>query len=195
MFKNPFSKNDANDNSLYLPRMPEVDLSLKIEDVFNEARKAALGETRPPGAAPNDRFLILVTPGRLLMHKPCPVAGSIPESQVAALEKMLPSLIKRNIAVIAYTDLQAVTNQISRAIPFVGMLLGFAYIGHAVWIFEGHPSALAAGCQDADLLLVDGGMLPYLAENWVEIAADSMRNKEIYVHERATFKLTRLAMK
>jgi hypothetical protein len=97
--------------------------------------------------------------------------------------------------VIAYTELQAVTNQISKAIPFVGMLLGFAYIGHPVWIFEGHPSALAAGCREADLLLVDGGMLPYLTDNWVEIAASGMRNKEIYVHERATFKLTRVAMK
>jgi hypothetical protein len=195
MFKNPFNKNDANDNSLYLPRMPEVDLTIKIEDVFKEARKAALGETRPPGAAPNDRFLILVTPGRLLMHKPCPAAGSLPESQVASIENMLPTRVKRNIAVIAYTELQAVTNQISKAIPFVGMLLGFSYIGHAVWVFEGHPSALAAGCREADLLFVDGGMLPFLTDNWGELAASGMRNKEIYVHERATFKLTRVALK
>jgi hypothetical protein len=194
MFKNPFNQNDADNKALYLPRMPEVDLTPKIEDVFIEARKAAAGETRPPGAAPDDRFLILVTPGRMLMHKPCPAAGSLPQNQVASIESMLPSRVKRNIAVIAYTELQAVTNQISKAIPFVGMLLGFAYIGHAVWIFEGHPSALTSGCREADLLLVDGGMLPYLTGTWAETAASGMRNKEIYVHERATFKLTRLAI-
>jgi hypothetical protein len=72
MFKNPFNRKSANDKDLYLPRMPEVDLSPKIEEVFRNARKAAAGETKPPGAAPDDRFLIVVTPGRMLMHKACP---------------------------------------------------------------------------------------------------------------------------
>jgi hypothetical protein len=195
MFKNPFNKNDAKDKDLYLPRMPEVDLSPKIEEVFRNARKAAAGETRPPGAGPDDRFLIVVTPGRMFMHKACPAAGSLPQSQVAPIEKMLPARAKRNIAVIAYTELQAVTTDFGKAIPFSGMLLGLAYIGHAVWVFEGHASALSAGCREADLLFVDGGMLPYLGDQWIATAISGMRNKEIYVHERATFKLTRVELK
>ena len=79
----------------------------------------------------------------------------------------MPSSVKRNIAVIANTELQAVTKEISKAIPFVGMLMGFAYIGHAVWIFEGHPDALEAGCRDADVLIVDGGMAPFLSKDWI----------------------------
>jgi hypothetical protein len=195
MFKNPFSKNDAKGKDLYLPRMPEVDLSPKIEEVFRNARKAAAGETRPPGAGPDDRFLILVTPGRMLMHKACPAAGSLPQSQVAPIEKMLPARVKRNIAVIAYTELQAVTTDFGKAIPFSGMLLGLVYIGHAVWVFEGHASALSAGCREADLLFVDGGMLQYLGDKWIETTSSVMRNKEIYVHERSTFKLTRVDLK
>ena len=195
MFKNPFNRKSAGDKDLYQPRMPEIDLSPKIEEVFRNARKAAAGETRPPGASPDDRSLILVTPGRMLMHKPCPEAGSLPQSQVAPIEKMLPARVKRNIAVIAYTELQAVTTDFGKAIPFAGMLFGLVYIGHAVWVFEGHASALSAGCREADLLFVDGGLLPHLGEGWIATVSSVMRNKEIYVHERATFKLTRVEVK
>ena len=176
----------------YLPHMPEVDTPEKIEDIFANARRAARGETRPPGVGTDERFYIVITPGRMVMYKPCPPADSMSPEQVAPIEKMLPRAVKRNIAVIANTELQAVTKEISRAIPFVGMLMGFAYIGHAVWIFEGHPMALQAGCREADLLIVDGGMAPFLSEDWIQVAQGVMRNPEIYLHDRATFKLVRV---
>jgi hypothetical protein len=53
---------------------------------------------------------------------------------------------------------------------------------------------LAAGCRDADLLFVDGGMLPYLPDDWVKTVAGVMRHKEVYVHDRASYKLTRVAI-
>ena len=84
------------------------------------------------------------------------------EAQTASIEKMIPSKVKRNIAAIAFTDLAAITKSPDKAIPFLGILLGFAYIGHTVWVFEGHPSALEAGCREADVLLVDGAMVPHL---------------------------------
>ena len=70
--------------------------------------------------------------------------------------------------------------------PFLGLLLGLAYIGHSVWIFEGHPSALAAGCRNADVLIVDGDMVPHLQEDWTAVASSVMRHREIYVHDRAS---------
>jgi hypothetical protein len=33
----------------------------------------------------------------------------------------------------------------SKAIPFLGLLIGWATVRHRVSVFEGHPSALAAG--------------------------------------------------
>jgi hypothetical protein len=177
---------------IYQPHMPEVDAREKIEDIFVDARRAARGETRPPGAEVDDRFYVVVTPGRMVMYRPCPPAGSISPEQVAPIERLLPPAVKRNIAVIANTELQAVMKEISRAIPFVGMLMGFAYIGHAVWIFEGQATALQAGCREADLLIVDGGMVPFLSKDWIHVAQGVMRNREIYVHDRATFKLTRV---
>jgi hypothetical protein len=176
---------------IYQPHMPVVDVTENLEEIFTDARRAARGETRPPGAGSDERFYVVVTPGRMVMYKPCPPPSSMPPEQVAQIERLLPSTAKRNIAVIANTELQAMMKEISKAIPFVGLLMGFAYIGHAVWIFEGHPGALQAGCREADLLIVDGGMLPFLDKDWTQSAQNAMRNKEVYVHDRATFKLTR----
>jgi len=73
--------------------------------------------------------------------------------------------------------------------------MGFACIGHAVWIFEGHPTALNAGCRESDLLIVDSGMLPFLSKDWIQVAQNVMCNKEIYLHDRATFRLIRMVVK
>ena len=178
MFKRLFGSHKPDGLDVH---MPEVDQLPDIETLFAKARKAAGGEgEQPPGAS--GRNVIIVTPGRLLMFHPCPPAGSMPQSQVASIEQIISSRVKRNIAVIAYTELRALQADIAKAIPFLGILMGMAYIGHSVWVFEGHSSSLAAGCRNADLLLVDGGMAGYLQEDWVAVASGVMRNKEIYVH-------------
>ena len=166
--------------------MPEVDEIPDIEEVFERARSAAVGvEPREQ----KGRNVIIVTPGRMLMLQPCPAPGSMASSQVAAVEGMISPKVKRNIAAIAYTELSALRSDISKTIPFFGILLGFAYIGHAVWVFEGHASALAAGCKDANVLIVDGEMVPHLQTDWVSVAANLMKGREIYIHDRATYAL------
>ena len=106
---------------------------------------------------------------------------------------MISPKVKRNVAATAYTELSAPTAGISQSVPFFGFVLGFAYIGHAVWVFEGHPSALAAGCRDADVLIVDGGMVPHLQNDWMAIAWSVMRTPETYVHGRATYSLRKVS--
>ena len=69
------------------------------------------------------------------------------------------------------------------------MLMGLTYIGHAVWVFEGHPSAFVAGCRHADVLIVDSSMLGGLEDGWEDRAAAVMRNANILVHDRSTFQL------
>jgi hypothetical protein len=57
-----------------------------------------------------------------------------------------------------------------------------------VWIFEGHSSALPAGCAEADLLLVDSAMaLEMDAGNpgWQEQAKSAMRGDTIRIIARA----------
>ncbi len=178
---------------IFAPRMPEVDRRSTLEAIFTQARKAAAGEILPPSGRPG-RYVVLVTPGRLIMFQPCPPPGSMPRDQVALIEELIPSRVKRNIAVIAYTELTALRTNPGRAIPFMGLLVGLSYIGHAVWVFEGHASALAAGCREAEVLLVDGGMERFLPEDWISIASEAMRRAVIYKHERETFSLKEVAV-
>jgi len=194
MFKRLFGKDKesgkGDDASSGDVRMPEVDEVPDIEDVFAKARAAASGEQLPLGRS--GRHVIVVTPGRMLMFQPCPPEGSMPEQQVEPIRRMISPQVKRRIAAIAYTELSAIQKDISRTIPFFGILIGFAYIGHAVWVFEGHSSALTAGCRDADVLIVDGAMLTHLQQDWAMTAASVMKRPEIYAHDRATYSLRKV---
>ena len=182
----------TSEDKLFNPCMPEVEHPAALATVFDKARAAATrGVRRPDGST--RRCVVVVTPGRLLMLQPCPPPGTMPEEQVSGIRKLLPPEPQRKIVAVSYTEMSALQTSIAKAIPFIGMLLGLAYVGHAVWVFEGHASALALGCRDADVLLVDSGMLPYLPGDWQSVAASSMRRPEIYVHDRRTFQLSRPA--
>ena len=172
-------------NTLFTPHMPEVDIRPDIESVFTKARKAA-DDSREDEDGLYHRQVIIVTPGRLLISKICPLPSEIPLDELSRLSELIPPQPSRNIAVIAFSYLEAIKTDMLQAIPFFGYLLGFAALGHKVWVFEGHPSALSAGCRDADILLVDGGMLPYLEENseWRAAALNVMRGKDIKVIAR-----------
>ena len=78
---------------------------------------------------------------------------------------------------------------VDKAIPFFGLLMALSYLGHAVWIFEGHTSALEAGCRHADALIVDSALIPLLVREWPEKVRPAMRSQNILVHDRATFQL------
>lgn len=177
------------DSVSYEPCMPEVDVQADVEKIFDEARIAAAKESASDGRS---RQVVVITPGRMLMMQPCPPPGSMPKTVVGQIERLLPPKVKRRIAVIGYTELRAVTGDLAKAIPFFGLLTGIAYIGHLVWVFEGHSSALAAGCKNADLLIVDGSMVPHLAANWQSVASGSTPKPEIYVHDRATHSLRKI---
>src|SRR5205814_9439827 len=69
-------------------RMPEVAELPNIEEVFAKARKAAAGEGEQSLGQPG-QHVIIVTPGRMPMFQPCPPPGSMPQSQVASIQRMI----------------------------------------------------------------------------------------------------------
>ncbi len=166
-------------------RMPEVDLTRRADAVFEVARKAA-------GTGDGQRSIVLVTPQRIPMLYPCPTPETVPPGELAAAERLVPAAVPRNIVAIAFNDLEAANQEIRGAIPFFDLLRSLGFLGHTVWIFEGHVSAMQAGCQEADLLIVDDGMVPYLPGNWRSVASRSMRGAEVYIFERKTGTLRRL---
>ena len=174
------------------PHMPVVPVRDDIEEIFAEVRQTAAGASGPRG-------MVLVQPDRALLIVPALEETPKLSALAAGLEEMIPSAIRRNIAVIAYTELgperpdgafaQPSVMDASRSIPFFGLLAGLTYIGHSVWVFEGHPSALAAGCRLADILIVDSAMLPFLEQGWENQAAMAMSNANILIHGRTTGRL------
>ena len=182
--------NQEVDPDLFKPHMPEVDFPPKLEDIFDKARKAAAADTT--AAEGKNRNVVVVTPGRMVMLHPCPIPGTMNPHAVESVEKLMPSETRRNVAVIAYTELKALRADVLKTILFYGLLTGLAYIGHAVWVFEGHSSALAAGCREADLLIADCEIVPFLTSDWMRTASSVMRRALIFAHDRATFSLRRL---
>jgi hypothetical protein len=171
-------------------RMPDVATPADIEEVFANIRAVAAGKKGPRG-------LVIVRPDRTyLLLRPIPETLEL-RKMAAGLERLIPSDVKRNIAVISQTGFGtagavpslAETNE---SIPFLGLLMALTGKGHAVWIFEGHPSALRAGCRDADGLIVDSAMRPVLQDNWQDAAGAAMRRVNILVHDRASFQLRAL---
>ena len=167
--------------------MPEVDVRPHIEEIFTralqEAQKVYLDDQKIP-----HRQILIITPGRLLIAKTCPVVEDFSADHLNKLNELLPVVPKKKIAVIAYTYLEALQADMRKAIPFIDILMGFCALGHDVWIFEGHPSAFKAGCAGADLLLVDAAMQPFISLNnpdWRDIAMEIMPMGSIKIIARS----------
>ncbi|HLK62034.1 MAG TPA: hypothetical protein VKU19_01245 [Bryobacteraceae bacterium] len=145
----------------------------------------------------SERQLVVLRPDGRITSLPAMAKDAAPAKAIEAVERILPSSEARNVAVIGDTSwtMSPTPNlqEASRGIPFFGMLMGFAAIGHAVWIFEiSTPAALAAACSEADLVIVDGDRLERLPSGWQNLVRSVMRTPQILVHDRATFQLRKV---
>ena len=76
---------------------------------------------------------------------------------IAQIESIVPSASKRNISAIGHTEIVKglkkpmtvggpdVIRAAGQAIPFLGLLIGMAYVGHAVRVFNGRSPGLTFG--------------------------------------------------
>ncbi len=146
--------------------------------------------------AAQSQLVILRSDGRPITL-PAPARNAAAPDAVAAVERLLPSSNPRNVAVVAETSWGMAEKPNLRdagtAIPFFGLLMGLATIGHAVWIFNGSSQPLlTAGCVEADLVIVDSARLEKLPANWQSFVTPVMRNPKLLVHDRNTFQLRQL---
>ena len=154
-----------------------------------------------PAPSTDKRYVLLVQPDGSFLVLPCPAVGSMAAENIAQIESIVPSTIKRNISAIAHTEIVSgqkkpvavagpeVVRAAGQAIPFLGLLIGMAYVGHTVRVFNGRTPALASGCKDADVLIVDSALEAKLGGNWKAVASAAMRQANIFVHDRTTYKL------
>ncbi len=153
------------------PYMPEVDVPGDVAAVFQKARIAVANAGAKEGLASGQRALGIVTPGRMVMIVPAPKPGAVPEQFVAQVKSLLPSDRPLNITAISFTALEPLVQDKAKCIPMLGQLLGFAYLGHNVVVFEGHPSALEHALQGAEVLWIDYAMAPFLQRDWIDVAS------------------------
>lgn len=201
---------------IFEPHMPGVDLLSDMDGFFTQVREllevknineyiqnAGLrlldhpdksGKEIPEGL----RHVAVVTPGRIIRLIPAPFPITKSEKELASVKSLLSSDTPLRITAVSYTKLEALMTDTTsmKCIPFLGYLLAFASLGHNVIVFEGHPSALAAGVRHSDMLIIDSGMLPFLAENWAEIVYEAMNpNPKVFIHERKTYSLMPIVRK
>lgn len=178
---------------IFQPHMPGVELMSDMDAVFDLARSEIGSGTVPiENAVKGQRAIAIVTPGRMIMQQPCPPPGSMPEAAVAPIRDDVPPDPPLRISVVSYTLVEAFMEDETKTkcIPFLGMLLSFGYIGHSVVVFEGHPTAFESGVRNSDFLIVDSGMLPFIQDDWFQVAQRVMSPAaKIFVHERETFTL------
>jgi hypothetical protein len=164
-------------------RLP-VRLSTKPD--FSDAASEAQGFAAMRARAAQ-RQLVILRPDRRVLSLPALSRDAAPAAAVAEVEKLLPSATPRRVAAIAdmswSMEAQPNLQAAARAIPFFGLLMGFAAIGHAVWIFDG---SVLEGCREADLVIVDSARLESLPGGWQRAAAS------VRVFDRATRELRKL---
>lgn len=179
---------------IFQPYLQGVELFEDMDSVFLEARQFGAGEHSSPDfpeSSRGQRAVAIVTPGRLVMRDPCPDPNTVPENELRPMLAMLPSKSPLNISVISHTRIEALHEDMSKAIPFRGALRAWVYAGHNIMVFEGHPSAFDSGIRDADVLVMDSGMLPFVQFNWTEAAFRVMQpDGRILLHDRKTFGLS-----
>ena len=148
---------------LFFPHLPEVDIRTDIDSVFSKARLAA-DQSREDEDGIFHRQVIIVTPGRLLISKLCPLPSEIPADRIIKIILTYPSPTPKNIAVISYTYLEALKKIFFRQFLFLDFCLVSLQSAILFGFLRVIRSAMKAGCKDADILLVDGGILPYLGD-------------------------------
>ena len=174
------------------PRMPSISPKRDIQACFNEARRIGSGANGP-------RWVVIVTPDGSLVKVPVAPANEADQSLLHDVRFVLSpdgeptsGLV---ITAINYTaGIQARArsfHQILELMPNLSYLVGAACLGNTVVAYEGHPGDILAGVTNADVLILDGGMIPFLQPDWAAIALKTLRQPRIITFGRDG-KLSRL---
>lgn len=160
-----------------------IDMQSNVEGAFVAVRKFARGQ----------RGVVIMRSNGGPAVMPAPPPTPQLQQMASKLAAIIPADRQRTIAVLADTSFAARPNvsplEANQAIPFFGMLIGFAFLGHAVMVIQAAPALLEAGCREADFLLLDSAIVEKLPPDFVQRASAVMRNANIAIHNRQTHQL------
>ncbi len=172
------------------PHMPAADRLVDMGGFFTELRRRlASGEPISEATRPGERELALVmAPGREIMIQP--VARPTDPELVQGARRMFQARGDLQVTAISLTDYEAFAadETMTKCVPFLGVLMGLAFVGHRVVVFEGHPAALEAGVAGTEVLIVDSGMEPFLQSDWHAVATSVVApGVRVYLHDREDY--------
>jgi hypothetical protein len=170
------------------PRMPDVDIHTDVAGLFADVR-AKVSWYRFSNEQKAGRPCVgIISPDRTISFLAAPASAELPQELVDANKACIPHTKPLNITAVSFTGLRP-PGEIKR-MTFICCLLPFASIGHSIVVFEGHVSGFEAALKDADVLVIDSGMLPFLQSNWFEVARGVFRDKgRIRMFDRKTMRL------
>lgn len=167
------------------PTMPTISPRRDIRRCFADARRLSAG-------AHGVRWVVIIAPDGTLVNVPVPSAD---EADQTLLRDVRLALAPHQEAVtgLAITAINCTSGVQRRArsfhkmlplVPNLSYMVGAACLGNTVVAFEGRPGDFAAGCADADMLLLDDGMIPFLQPDWAAIALNTLRQPRIILFGR-----------
>lgn len=165
--------------------MPTISPRRNIRRCIVDARRLSAG-------AHGVRWVVIIAPDGKLVNVPVP---SPEEADQSLLRDVRAALAPHQEPVTGLTITSInCTNGVQRRaksfhkmlelVPNLSYLVGAACLGNNVAAFEGHPGDFAVGCENADVLLLDDGMMPLLQPDWAAIALNTLRQPRIILFGR-----------
>ncbi len=181
--------------SFISPCMPTISPNRDIRRCFADGRRLSAGSH-------GLRWVVIIAPNGSLVNVPVPPQGEADQSLIRDVRSALAPE-NESVTGLAITAINCTmgVQRLARSfhkmlalVPNLSYLVGAAYLGNTVVSFEGHPDAFPVGCDDADMLILDDGMIPFLRPDWAAIALKKLRQPRILLFGRdgRLSKLTRL---
>jgi hypothetical protein len=160
--------------------MPTVSPRRDVRRCLSDARRLSAGVR-------GERWVVIIAPDGTLIRVPVPaledaVPSLLRDTRTALAPDPLPTSGLDITAIICTNGVRKLAHSFHGMLPLVpnlSYLVGAACLGNTVVAFEGQHGDVVAGCEGADMLLVDDGMVPLLQPDWAAVAVRTLRQPRV----------------
>jgi hypothetical protein len=162
------------------PNMPTVSPNRDFRQCLANGRRISAGVR-------GTRWVVIIAPDGTLVNVPVPAPADADKSLLRDVRRVLAPQ-GEPLTNLIITSINCTTGAQRRArsfhrmlplVPNLSYLVGAACLGNTVVAFEGHANDFAAACVDADMLLLDDGMIPFLSPDWAMVATQTLKQPRI----------------
>ena len=171
--------------SMISASMPTISPRRDIRRCFADARRLSAGSRA-------HRWVVIIAADGTLVNVPVPEKENADQSLLRDTRVALAPggecvtglAITAIICTAGVRQRARSVTKMLELIPNLSYLIGAACLGNNVVAFEGAPGDFAIGCVDADLLILDDGMIPFLQHDWAITAVNALRQPRVLLFGR-----------